>query len=94
MVTIFGYGAPASDVEAVELLKGGLGSHRELKTIELIDTKPREQLYDTWEPFIKGHNYHYKIHANVEQSWIARHTRRTYEAYIRQYLKESPLLQV
>lgn len=87
MVTIFGYGAPASDVEAVKLLKEGVGARKPLNMIEIIDTKPREQLYDTWEPFIQVHNYHYKIHANFEQSWIARHPRRTYEAYIRQYLK-------
>lgn len=86
MITIFGYGAPASDFAAVELLKEGLGAHRELNTIEIIDTKPREQLYDTWEPFIQVHNHHYKIHANFEQSWIARHPGRTREAYIRQYL--------
>lgn len=88
MVTIFGYGAPSSDAAAIELLKDSLGDsqRRRLNQIEIVDIKPREQLYEAWEPFIQIHNHHYKVHSSFYDSWIARHPRRTGEAYIKQYI--------
>lgn len=89
MVTIFGYGAPDSDRAAIDLLKEGLGDPygKLFNQIEIIDIKPREELYDVWEPLIQIHNHHYKIHPSFYDSWIARHPRRTQEAFVQQYLK-------
>ena len=86
MVTIFGYGAPASDAAAIKMLKDGFGDsrQRQLNQIEIIDTKPQGQLWGLWEPFLQIHHYHYRIHASFYDSWIARHPRRTGEAYISQ----------
>jgi len=88
MVTVFGYGAPSSDAAAVQLLKDGLGDPiaRRLKQIEIIDIRPREQLWKLWESFIEAHHHHYKTHTDFYDSWIARHPRRTGEAYLSQYI--------
>ena len=86
MITIFGYGAPKSDVSAIALLKSAWGdvNHREMEQTEIIDIRSEEDLSDTWEPFI--HSHHYETHTSFYDSWIANHPRRTGEAYINQYL--------
>jgi hypothetical protein len=89
MVTFFGYGAPKSDVTAIELLKVSLGdsSRRQLNAIEIIDVKPEEELREAWKDFIQIHNHHYRLHKDFYNSHVARHPRRTGEAYINQYIK-------
>jgi hypothetical protein len=88
MVTVFGYGAPASDKAAISLMQEALGNRmqNQLKLFEIIDIKTREELLETWEPFINNYKYHYKIHQDFYCSYSARHPRRTGEAYIDQYL--------
>lgn len=92
MVTIFGYGAPQSDVEAVRLLKNAWGNvnDRDMEQIEIIDVKDEDELDRTWRPFI--HTHHRDIHtragnppADFYDSWIANHPRRTGEAWANQY---------
>jgi hypothetical protein len=85
MVTIFGYGAPASDQSAVRLLKEAWGDpkDRSLEQIEIIDVRPEADLRESWRPFI--HTHHYEVHADFYASWIAKHPRRTGEAYQNQY---------
>jgi hypothetical protein len=86
MITVFGYGAPQSDVSAIELLKHAWGDteRRSMEQTEIIDIRLENDLRDTWDPFI--HSHHYEIHSNFFESWIAKHPRRTGEAYINQYL--------
>ncbi len=85
MITIFGYGAPKSDMRAVELMKKGWGNKikRNMEQTEIIDKKPEKELRSTWNPFI--HTHHYEVHDNFYDSWIANHPRRTGEAYLNQY---------
>jgi len=85
MITFFGYGAPKSDVSAIDLLKNGWGNpeRREMEQTEIIDIRSEDDLHDTWKPFI--HSHHYEIHKNFYESWIANHPRRTGEAYWNQY---------
>jgi hypothetical protein len=87
MVTIFGYGAPISDIRAVELLKKAWGStdSRNMEEFEIIDVRDENDLTATWSPFI--HSHHYRIENNFYNSWIANHPRRTGEAYLNQFLK-------
>ena len=80
MVTVFGYGAPKSDTAAVDLLKNALG-YRPVNQIEIIDIRPEQELRNLWDPFIEAHKYHYKIRASFYDSWIAKHPRRTGEAF-------------
>ena len=86
MITMFGYGAPKSDVSAIELLKGGWGDkyQRNLEQTEIIDIRDESDLRSTWEPFI--HTHHYEVHDDFYDSWIANHPRRTGEAWINQYI--------
>ena len=87
MFTIFGYSAPKTDIEAVELLKDGWGDpqSRDMEQTEII-SRPgadEEQLRETWKPFI--HTHHYEIHDSFYESWLGNHPRRSGEAYWNQY---------
>lgn len=85
MITIFGYGAPQSDVSAIDLMKSAWGdvNKREMEQTEIIDIRNENDLYKTWEPFI--HSHHYDTHSSFYNSWIANHPRRTGEAHFNQY---------
>lgn len=81
ILTIFGYSAPKSDVEAISLMKTAWGDNykRNLEEIELIDIKGEDELYLTWQDFI--HSHHYSPCKDFYDSWIAKHPRRTCEAF-------------
>lgn len=87
MVTIFGYGAPASDAAAVGLLQGAWGTpnDRSMEQFEIVDTRPRDSLRDSWSGFI--HTHHYEVHESIYDSWLFKHPRRSGEAYLNQYLQ-------
>jgi len=80
LFTIFGYGAPVTDTEAVGLLKGAWGDpyKRSQEQIEIIDTKDDAVLRETWDPFI--HSHHYQTSKSFFESIIARNPRRSCEA--------------
>lgn len=85
--TIFGYSAPQSDVEAIELLKKGWGKpeSRQLEQVEIIDIKPEEDLREAWDSFILEH--HYDTENSFYDSWIACHPRRSCDAVWRQTME-------
>lgn len=85
MITIFGYGAPQSDISAIELMKFAWGNveEREMEQTEIIDIRNEEELEEVWKPFI--HTHHSDFHKDFYNSWIANHPRRTGEAYFNQY---------
>ncbi len=87
LITVFGYGAPASDVEAVALMKEAWGDtdRRELEQTEIIDIRDPDELADLWEPFI--HTHHYDVHGDFAASWLANHPRRTCEAAWQQFME-------
>ena len=72
MVSIFGYGAPTSDVKAIALFKEAWGSveQRDMEEFEVIDIKAEDELLETWSPFI--HTHHYQIAKDFYNSWIAK----------------------
>lgn len=78
--TVFGYGAPKSDIEAISLLKEGWGNveDRNFEEVEIIDIKEEKELRNLWNPFI--HTHHYKVHKDFYDSIIANHPRRSCEA--------------
>jgi hypothetical protein len=86
VITIFGYGAPQSDVEAVRLMREAWGNsaQRELEQTELIDIRPEQELTDVWDPFI--HSHHYDVRRSLQDSWLAKHPRRTCEAACQQFM--------
>jgi hypothetical protein len=87
LVTIFGYGAPSSDLSAVELLKGAWGSptSRSIAEVEIIDVKDENELIKTWSFLI--HSHHYSVKNDFFNSWIAKHPRRTSEAFMNQFIE-------
>ncbi|MDX9859208.1 MAG: hypothetical protein RBT76_15595 [candidate division Zixibacteria bacterium] len=98
IVTIFGYSAPVSDVEAMQLMTKALAESRvrDLNQIEIIDIQPEDRLRQSWEPFIVGD--HYQIFNDFYESFIANHPRRTCEAMWQQleeiqYLDSRPIPQ-
>ena len=80
MVTIFGYSAPKSDIEAIKMLKNAWGSvkDRNLEEIELIDIRNEKDVIASWSDFI--HTHHYSYHTNFFDSTLAKYPRRTCEA--------------
>lgn len=81
-VTIFGYGAPVSDVDAVELLRHAwfAESSRTLEHIQVIDTALMSLLHNRWSPFTP--TLHYSVKTAFEQSRIARWPRRSCESLL------------
>ena len=79
-VTFFGYGAPRTDVDAIDLLKDAWGTPEErcLEETEIIDIRPEDDLTQTWNPFI--HSHHYGVHGSFYESNLAKHPRRSCEA--------------
>ena len=81
-VTVFGYSAPVTDVEAIALMKDawGGGGKRRNEQFELIDIRPEQEVRASWDEFI--HSHHYDYHTDFFDSSLAQHPRRTYESYI------------
>jgi len=82
MVTVFGYGAPSSDRDAVKLLNDAWGDveRRDLEQFEFIDIRKEEELVVTWKPFI--HSHHFNVETDYFDSSLALHPRRTGEDFI------------
>ena len=80
VVTVFGYSAPKTDKEAVDLMKEAWGDvhDRNLEETEIIDIKDEEVLREKWDPFI--HTHHYQITSSFYNSLLAKHPRRSCEA--------------
>ena len=89
-LTIFGYGAPSTDVEAVELMSQGWGENPtfELAQVNIVDIKPEDELETTWKRFFC--RTHYGIHQTLSGTWLLRHPRRTCEALTMATLQNDP----
>jgi len=85
MVSVFGYSAPTTDVAAIALLDEAWGGwrNREMEQFEIIDIRPEDDLRREWGRFI--HTHHYEVHPAFTDSWIAKHPRRSGEAYWSQF---------
>ena len=79
LVTIFGYSAPKTDVEAISLMREAWGGadQRSLEDIEIIDIQSEDDLVDTWSDFI--HSHHYTVKQSFFESSMAKFPRRTTE---------------
>ena len=79
LVTIFGYSAPKTDVEAIDMLKDAWGdiAKRNMEDIEFVDIQQEDALVDTWEEFV--HTHHYTYTNDFFNSSLARFPRRTTE---------------
>jgi hypothetical protein len=79
LLTIFGFSAPATDVEAVQLLHDMVSTSdlRDINEFEIIDVQQRDTLVEKWKPFFVNH--HYSIHASFDGSVLTNYPRRTPE---------------
>lgn len=87
MVSVFGYSAPKTDASAMDLLRTAWGNARKLEQFEFIDIRSEDELIPRWEAFVRPDQRHFDVHRDFSQSWIARHPRRTGEAWWAQYLE-------
>jgi hypothetical protein len=89
-LTILGYGAPVTDVEAVDLMSSAWGSpsKRNMEQVEIIDIQPSEVLATRWKRFT--HSHHYDCFTNYFQSSLGFFPRRTGESFVRQFMPGSP----
>lgn len=90
IISIFGYGAPETDVEAVNLLYDSWGgsSRRNMEQFEIIDIKSEKEVRKKWDRFI--HSHHYDYSNNYFDSSLATNPRRTSESYFQHILPNSP----
>lgn len=79
-ITIFGYSAPDSDADAVELLRAAwfARSMRESEHIEIIDIADQSFLHQRWSRFTPTLHYHFT--KSFEQCRLARWPRRSCES--------------
>lgn len=86
-VTIFGYSAPKTDIEAISIMKEAWGEpeiRQSMTQFEIIDIQSEDKLLKSWEDFIFSH--HYEISNSFFESSIFYYPRRTGEVYNAQYL--------
>lgn len=78
-MTIFGYSAPKTDIEAIEILKEAWGStnNRNLEDFEFIDIRPENEILESWQDFV--HTHHYDYCQSFFESCLAKFPRRTTE---------------
>lgn len=79
MLTIFGYSAPSSDIEAVKLLKKAWGDldKRQLEEVSIIDIISEDEVLKKWEQFIYSH--HYRHSNDFFHSYLGMFPRRSCE---------------
>jgi hypothetical protein len=89
-VTIFGYGAPDTDVEAISLMKDAWGEkhERNMEQFEIIDIRPEDEVTDDWDGFI--HSHHYNYCNSYFESILAKYPRCTGERFMTQFLPTTP----
>lgn len=94
-LTIFGYGAPTTDKEAVDILNTAWDrANRFIERTEIIDIKDKEVLWKQWDPFIV--RTYFDCPEDFYKSRLAAYTRRTCEALKDQtfyglWVEENPL---
>ncbi|QQS51125.1 MAG: hypothetical protein IPM71_16465 [Bacteroidota bacterium] len=89
-VTIFGYGAPKSDLEAVGMLNESWGTRdkRNMEQFEIVDIREEETVRQNWDNFI--HSHHYDYSSDYFSSSLASNPRRTSESYFQHYMPMTP----
>jgi hypothetical protein len=89
-LTIFGYSAPVTDVEARKaMLEDWSGNPAlPLNQVEIIDVRPAEDLEATWKDFFVRD--HYSFISRLSDSQLNRHPRRSCDAFAAATLMNRP----
>jgi len=90
LITVYGYSAPATDVEARDLLLKAWEANdtRDLGEVEIVDIRPKDELEASWKDFFV--RQHYYIFDNIERSLTYKHVRRSCEAFAMATLQQTP----
>jgi len=90
-ITIFGYSAPVTDVDARQAMLDALESNasRVFSELDIIDISPQNLVEDNWNDFIYSH--HYTIMDNFKNSYLWWHPRRSCEALASGTLMQDPM---
>jgi hypothetical protein len=89
-VTIFGYSAPQTDVEAKRLMLEVWKENPTLSLaeVDVIDIKHRDDLKITWKEFLYSH--HFGMYRDVSATILYRHPRRSCDAFAMATLQNEP----
>lgn len=79
MLTIFGYSAPSSDTEAVDMLKESW-NNKQIEEFSIIDIEDAERVKNKWKEFT--YHDHYRITSDVFESYLGKFPRRSCEQII------------
>ena len=81
ILTIFGYSAPTTDIRAIRAMESAWSrDNKFIERIEVINTQSRDELKNTWDPFIIRTYFDYE--QDFYNSRIALNPRRTCEQFI------------
>lgn len=88
ILTIVGYAAPESDVEAraIMLEAWEANQSKDLAQIDIVDIKSRAALEATWAPFFVRDHYG----VSTTPTWLFRHARRTCDHFAMATLQNAP----
>ncbi|UDM63521.1 hypothetical protein KIJ96_21425 (plasmid) [Pseudoalteromonas piscicida] len=80
-LSVFGYSAPVTDVEAKKLMLEVWSSNEmlEFSEVEVIDILSREELEPKWQDFFFSH--HYMTKKDIFSSYLFEHPRRSCDAF-------------
>ncbi len=80
-LTIFGYSAPKTDILARELMLSVWESNefKEFAQIEIIDIRPKNEIYDEWSDFIIRE--HFMVAEHLFDTYLFRYPRRSCDAF-------------
>ncbi|WP_306253830.1 hypothetical protein [Parvularcula sp. IMCC14364] len=90
LVTVIGYSAPMSDVEARSLLLEAWRKNptQTLGEMFLIDVRSEDEVRKDWDDFISG--THSSVSQKYDEGYLMRHPRRTCEAFAFATLQQTP----
>ena len=89
-LSVYGYSAPKTDVEARELMLEVWSKNKslELAEVDVIDIRDREDIEKSWEEFFYSH--HYGIYKDIFQSYLFHQPRRSCDAFASAILMVDP----
>jgi hypothetical protein len=77
MLTIFGYSAPASDIDARSIMQlaWNRNERRHMSQIEIVDIRLSREIYENWKSFITRN--HYGTSRRISWTWQFQYPRRS-----------------
>lgn len=80
-LTVFGYSAPVTDVEARELMLNVWKDNKslELAEVNIVDVRDRDEIEKSWDDFVFSH--HSGIYGDIFKSYIFQQPRRSCDAF-------------